>query len=217
MIIEGPDGMEYRRGTNLSRIGDEALLHPADWLEAERLGRIAAIFHSHISWPPVPSQRDWNAVNAWGVPWVIMSVPSFEWTIVEPQEATPPLLGRQWVHEVTDCYELIRDYYGRLGIVLPKFPRHPEWWKLGYDLYMENFAAAGFVPVSELREHDVVLMKIASETVNHGGVYLNGGRLLHHISGPTPDDARVRLSARVVYGQFYQSATHIRLRHKDLL
>src|SRR5699024_4319957 len=59
-----------------------------------------------------------------------------------------PLIGRGFVHGVTDCYALVRDYYAiELGIALPDYPRDWEWWHKGGNLYLEGVASAGFARI----------------------------------------------------------------------
>jgi proteasome lid subunit RPN8/RPN11 len=187
-------------------------IQPSKWLEAERAGTIKGIFHVHPDAPPIPSQNDLVSINAWGLPWVIMSWPSGEWAQHEPEESASrhniPLLGRWFQHGSTDCFGLIRDYYKRLGIELPDFERWERWEKQGFNLYLDNYESAGFSPVKEVRPHDVLLFRINSPVPNHGAVYLGDNRILQHLEG--------RLSSRAVYGDFYQKYTTHILRHREL-
>jgi cell wall-associated NlpC family hydrolase len=182
---------------------------PAEWLEAERLGAVRGVFHSHPDAPPVPSGADAAAMGAWGLPWVIVSVPSMETAEYVPEVRARPLLGRSFGYGGDDCYGLIRGYYGRLGVALPDFPREPGWEKRGASLYLDNYAKAGFSLADDgPKAHDVLLMQVHSPVPNHGAVYLGDGLMLHHID--------TRLSARAVYGDFYRKATTHILRHGDL-
>jgi len=183
-------------------------ISPGEWLEAERLGEIRGVFHSHIDAPPLPSGADVVAMEAWGLPWVIMSVPSMEWAEYLPQDkaSARPLLGRQFQHGGDDCYGIVRDYFKRLGVALPDFVREPEWWERGASLYLENYEKAGFSIASDApRANDVLLMQIHSPVPNHGAVYLGDGLILHHIDG--------RLSCIAVYGDFWRKATTHVLRY----
>jgi cell wall-associated NlpC family hydrolase len=189
---------------------DRFRISPADWLDAEARGEIRGIFHSHPDAPPVPSPADAAAMAAWGLPWAILSVPSMELAEYVPEKPHPrPLMGRVFDYGGDDCYGLIRDYYRRLGIRLPDFPREPGWEGRGMSLYLDNYARAGFSLVDGAPgPHDVLLMQVHSPVPNHGAIYLGDGLMLHHIN--------TRLSGTAVYGDFYRKATTHTLRHRDL-
>lgn len=118
-----------------------------------------------------------------------------------------PIIGRPFVHGVWDCYGLIRDWYRQeRGIELPNFERADGWWEQGENLYIDNYAAAGFVAHdAELQPGDVILMQYQASVVNHAGVYIGDGMMLHHLYGQ---------SARVVpyggSGRNEQSKTEVR-------
>ena len=146
-----------------------------------------AIFHSHPGGPFYPSKLDMQQQMATDIPWAI--------ACTHPQRnevfwfgdpvPSPPLLGRGFRHGVTDCYELIRDYYWQIhNIRLKQKPRSWEWWHDGERMYEDNFVDVGFfeVPMSEIAPSDVFLATINSETPNHAGVYIGDGLILHHVS-----------------------------------
>lgn len=170
------------------------------------VGTVQAVVHSHPNGPLFPSERDMQGQVDTALPWVIIPV-SAERTgdpIIWDADAPPaPLIGRPFVHGVSDCYTLIRDAY-RLGaegmaaqempgwpmppVELPEQPRRDGWWKAednapAQDLYTENFLRAGFrkITAKESRPGDVFLVKIASDVPNHGGVRLENGLILHHL------------------------------------
>jgi uncharacterized protein YjbI with pentapeptide repeats len=90
------------------------------------------------------------------------------------------------------------------GVTLPDYVRFDEWWKRGENLYLENFAAAGFsvIDSADLHPGDCFLMQVASPVPNHAAVYLGDDMILHHLQG--------RLSSRDVYGGYWQkNTTHI--------
>jgi proteasome lid subunit RPN8/RPN11 len=176
-----------------------------DVIAAKKKGVITAWIHSH----PVmdgeepqysPSAEDMRSQMANNVPYAIIVCDGENTSdIIVWGDTLPikPLLGRTFLHGVFDCYSLIRDVF-RLGkeecakqellwpfdpIVLPEFPRDDDWWKGDQDLYVENFQKAGFREVSfhEIQPGDVFLMKIKSNKLNHGGVLMGDGQILHHL------------------------------------
>lgn len=195
---------------NLSPFKDAFLIDPSDFAAAEDRGDIIRIIHSHPYASAEPSEVDLVSCEQTGIPWSIVSVPNGVWKDFEPSGYKAPLVGRQWAHGLLDCYSLVRDYFHEtLSIKIPDFEREFEWWHKGENLYLENFAKAGFyeVPIKEIAPHDVILMQIASPVVNHGAVYLGDDKMLHHLHR--------RLSCRDVFGGYYRRHTIKVVRHEN--
>jgi proteasome lid subunit RPN8/RPN11 len=168
------------------------IIPPEAWTDYEAdHGPVLAVLHSHPKTPPVPSSADMQGQIDSAVPWGILqssaegcSDPTWFGDQLEPL----PLIGRQFVHGVADCYSMIRDWFWQeKGIRLPDYPRDAEWWHKGGDLYSAFFGHAGFsvVPggIEAVQPGDVFLMKLRSKVINHGGVYTGDGLILHHIEG----------------------------------
>lgn len=201
----------YMPCRNVANDKDHFTIHPEDYAAAEEQGAIIAIAHSHCYAPATPSEADLVGCESSGVPWIIYALPTHQVHTFEPTGYKAPLIGREFHHGVLDCYSLVRDYYREeAGIDLPDYPRDVEWWLHGKNLYLEQFAAAGFVQVDahDLRQHDAILMQIASPVPNHAAVHVGGGVILQHLAG--------RLSSRDVYGGWFQKVTTHVLRHKTL-
>ena len=196
---------------NASEHPDQQFVLPArEYADAEDLGEVVSIVHSHPDTPARPSEADLVQCELSGVPWVIVSVMPGgagpvvdELRIVEPSGYQAPLVGRSWSHGVLDCWALVRDWYGReRGVELPNPSRVDGWWNDGTsDLYSDAaLLAAGFsqVAMSEASPGDVLLMQIRSRNLvpNHAAVYLGDGLILHHLHG--------RLSSRDVFGGYWQ-------------
>lgn len=186
------------------------MMDPHDYLDASDNGEILAVVHSHPSLPPVPSEPDKQACEASGLPWHIISVPNGTWGYLEPQGYTPDLIGRQWVHGVTDCYTLIRDWYRiSASVYLAEYERREEWWKHGDDLYVQHFSDEGFseIDLQDIRPGDALLMRVGSRVANHAAVYLGDNVILHH--------AQNRLSGRDLLDDAWRRRiTHV-LRYAD--
>lgn len=205
----------YAPCRNLGVGTDQFVIHPEDYFHADRRGQIVAVVHSHPNLPAAPSQADRVACEATGLPWFIVSYPGGDWRQLTPEGYVAPLVGRQWAHGVLDCYSLLRDWYAQeRGIELLDFARLDEWWLRGENLYVDNFAKAGFAPVEgaglggiDPEEGDVLLMQIASPVPNHAAIYLGDGLILHHLQG--------RLSSRDVYGGYWRKVTTHVLRYRQ--
>lgn len=192
---------------------DTFILAPDDFAAAEDAGAVVAIVHSHVGIPPAPSMADLVGIEAHGLPWLIVNHPLGTWSLTAPSGYVAPLFGRPFVHGVLDCYSLVRDYYRQeCGIDLPDFPRDPLWWERpGVNLYLDHFAEAGFVEITEddLRPHDSILMQAGADRPNHAAVYLGDNLIAQHFMG--------RLSSRDVFGGYWRRCAVKFLRHQSLM
>lgn len=211
-------------------------IDPKDFAKAESIGEIQAIVHSHPDGGVLPSDLDKLQIELHGVPWVIVAVskqdygdePSFG--VYEPCGYKPPLLGRNYIHGVQDCYSLVRDYYSReLDIDLPDFHRADAWWEHENHepLYEKNFAKAGFMKVqdkNDLQKHDVILCRVGrTHHVNHALIWLGDDGALK--SETTPDcvgntlilhHPYGRQSVREIYGKGWADRTVLVVRHQSM-
>jgi hypothetical protein len=186
-------------------------MNPKSFADAEDLGEIVYIVHSHPYTTNKPSMQDLVNIERSNVPWLIVNPHTKEYTITNPSGYIAPLIGRQFHHGILDCYTLIRDYYKQeLNIQIPDYQREDKWWLLGHNLYLDNFESADFEFVTDdsLKPHDVIFMQLGSSTVNHAGIFTTEGYLLHHIMG--------RLSSKDIYSGYYRNITTHIVRHKEL-
>lgn len=186
LLVEVNQRVELVPAENLSRERDRFTLSPYCWAKADALGEVVGIVHSHVEHDAQPSPADLEACEASGLPWWIYSIKSKQWSHFEPKGYTPDLVGREFVHGVTDCYSIVRDYYRqRLGVALPNYSRAVEWWQNGEDLYQQHFAEQGFreITLAQIQPGDAILMRIASKVPNHAAIYLGDGVILHHLQG----------------------------------
>jgi len=185
---------------------DQFSIDPGDYACAEDTGEIVAVVHSHPDATPDPSEADLVGCEASGLEWHIVGLPALVWRSIRPSGYRAPLVGRQFVHGVLDCYAIIRDWYRQeRGVELLDFERHDDWWLRGQDLYRQNFRAAGFEPCEELHPGAVLLMQIQSPVPNHAAIYLGDDFILHHLHG--------RLSSRDVFGGMWRKHTVTTLRY----
>jgi proteasome lid subunit RPN8/RPN11 len=203
----------YLPAANLCAEGghDRFRLDPMTYAEAEEIGQVLAVVHSHPNASANPSMADRVGCERSALTWLVMGWPSGVVKAVSPEGWQAPYKGREFCHGVLDCYTLIQDWYLReLRIELPDFEREDGWWEpaRGEDLYMRHYREAGFERVDgPPQRHDVILMQVRSDQANHGAVYLGDGVLLHHLHG--------RLSCEDVYGGYWERHTLALLRHRS--
>ena len=193
---------------NIAERNEHFVIHPEDWARAEDIGTPAVVVHSHPNMLPEPSQADLIGCERSGLPWLIVNWPVGSTKTIEPCGYHAPLIGREFLHGVLDCFTLIQDYYREvLGVTLETPHRADEWWAKGDNLYLDNYAAWGFERVTTPALHDVLLMQVGASVPNHGAIWLGDGCILHHQMG--------RLSSRDVYGGWYQKITTHIMRHRS--
>lgn len=149
-----------------------------------------------------PSEHDMRQQLADNIPWGVIATNGKTATDAVFWGDIPevPLEGRLFRHGPTgtdgrgDCYALIKDYYQqKLGITLPEGPRDYKWWHHNENLYVDNMKRAGFsvIPKEEAKEGDIFFAQVNSTVPNHGGVLLQGGLILHHLSNRVSGTANI--------------------------
>ncbi len=184
---------------------------PHDFADAEMQGDVVGVIHSHPGTGGAPSPLDAASHAASGLTWWIVGLPEPDApanVVTLPPANELPLLGREFVHGVTDCFALVRDWYWReLGVSIPDFRREDEWWHKGQNLYEDNWQAAGLLRIGQsepARVGDILVMNIGAAVGNHGAILVSDNVILHHLHG--------RLSCQEVYTGFYRDRTLFKLR-----
>lgn len=217
---------QYIPCNNIAHVDSEFMIDPMDIVKAEAIGKIQAIVHSHPDGTTKPSTLDRLQIAQHGVPWVIVSYPEQNIEI-HNEGMTAPLINREYIHGVLDCFSIVRDYYAReLDIAIDDFERTDLWWESAdSSLYLDNFESQGFVQVPDLQRHDVILCRVQpTKQVNHALIYLgNDGSLKSEQTEPVIGGHLVlhhpyrRRSRREIYGNLWRERTAIIVRHKSLM
>ena len=200
----------YHPCRNLSMTDHQCfIIDPEDYVKADNLGDIVAVVHSHPLTPPNPSQADKVSCEASGLPWYIVNPNTEQWGYLEPCGYEAPLLGRQWVWGITDCWSLVRDWYKEnKNIELRDWdrPTTPEEF-LKNPLFEQCAWRTGFRKLrydERLENGDVLAMAILGNGLNHVAIFINGD-VLHHLTD--------RLSCIEPYSEWLQKCTGARYRY----
>lgn len=209
-------------------------IDPSEFIKLSQIGDIQAIVHSHPDGTGELSEIDKIQMGLHGVDWVICGIGKdllthdfyIDLQIHQAKAYHAPLLGREYVHGLQDCYTLVQDYYSReLNIDLPNFKRIDDWWEdeNHEPLYQNNFKQAGFIQVDDLQKHDVILCRVGRTFhINHALVFLGNGKLNSETTPPVIGNSLIlhhphgRLSVREIYGDSWQRRMALVVRHQTL-
>ena len=185
------------------------IINPKEYANIEDKATIIAVFHSHPFEQPYPSAADKTICEKFKIPWYIYSVSLNKWYDFKPSGYKAPLVGREYVFGVHDCWSLIRDYFETINITLRDWDRPINPQDFTDNPYFENcFEKTGFRELKSeesLKENDCLLFSLNSTGLNHIGVLLQNQMILHHIEG--------RLSSRDFYGEWLMKCTGKRIRY----
>ena len=209
VVIKGRN--RYWPCNNLAEEDEFFVLSPDDFAAAEDAGEVIAVIHSHPKTPPTPSQADLVACEKSGLPWFIVNPGTEVWTETKPSGFKAPLLGREWVWGVQDCWNLAHQWYEESWMLaLQDWPRPINPNDFNADPMFERcWKETGFVEVDskDIQFGDLLLISLHSTGLNHCAVYVGSQLILHHVQG--------RLSSRDIYGGYYQKNTGRVLRHSS--
>ena len=169
-------------------------VNPIHYVKTEALGTIQALLHSHpylpgshhqypMEWPSTQDMTTWMLGS---IPWGICATDGEGITplVWLDENRDEPIVGREFIHGVNDCYSVIRDWFKvNRSIALPNYARGMDWWFAGKNLYEDNFENAGFTEVSrdDIQVGDVVLIRVGAPVVNHAAVVSGENEITHHL------------------------------------
>lgn len=194
-------------------VQSEFAISPIEYANAEDVGEIVTIVHSHPFRDGSAGPTDIVSQKKWGIDWLIVGLnnnTSVDLYWLKSNREELPLYGRPYTWHVNDCGSFIRDFYKQeFNIELPDFYRPENFWETGQEIYLEAYEKAGFHAISfaELQHGDVILFALGTHITSHGAVYIGNNQIAHHLRG--------RLSCKDILGRYYTDRATRFLRHKD--
>lgn len=181
----------------------DGIFYPVQNLAKDKVNTFACVFkeeadiwvHSHTVGhtvaspdydPRSPSYEDLLGQKATGKEWALIVTdgvtcnPPLYWG--NPRNR-PPLIGRDFIFNIQDCFSLAQDYYFQEhGIILDTVPRTPFWNEEGENHIIENFERLGFeqVPLNKVQVGDALIYQVRSQVPNHIGIYYQPDKVLSH-------------------------------------
>lgn len=237
VVVITPTGSEkYIKCNNIAKDPTKDFqICPTSFIDAEEIGEVVGICHSHPDSSSKPSPYDIAVMStnrelelqidpdSNPIPWHIVSWPEGDYRQVIP-EVCKELIGRPFVHNFWDCWQVCNDYYKKYhGLVFERYQREDGWWEVkdGPSHYVDGFEKAGFYEVSKPQIGDLIVMQIGrTYHPNHAGIYLGntesfegrnlygGPFLLHHMYN--------KKSEIIMYGGQWANRTRLILRHKEV-
>lgn len=204
MILKGVNTAE-RKFYHFDMNPDVYLQVPDGW-------EVTATYHSHPAGITDPSDADRSMCESSAMPMHIVCGGNRSHQMIQPVGFKAPYLKRSYVFGVHDCFSLVRDWYaGELGIELPHFNEERAAFRRGESVYLNNFEKAGFVDARNMPvlHGDLFFIQVDSKVPNHSAIWLDGGRILHHVVN--------RVSATSPWSGYWAQAMTNHLRHKTRL
>jgi proteasome lid subunit RPN8/RPN11 len=189
------------------------IINPSAILPYLKSGALVAYYHSHPKGDEKLSDGDKRISELAGYPVCCFSLTTGKFAEYTPCGFRPPLLGRQWISGVQDCFALFQDYYReKLGIYVDRPDITLEVLANGAPMLFEWMRTQDFVRVQgKPKEHDVLCMSILCKSgqCNHVAIYTGNNVMMHHLIN--------ELSAIRVYGGAWERNTVAIARHKSLI
>ncbi len=192
-------------------LGEQFIICPDAWADAEDEAEIVAVFHSHSNVPPTASQADLASCEYLDLPFYIVTPETEQWNYYEPSGYKKGLIGREWKWNIQDCWSLIEDWFQeKQNVKIQHWPRPKSPKEFSNNpLFEYALPKLGFVELEntiDLEKGDVLLMDTTNTgKLDHVALYIGDQTILHHCVK--------RLSCRETFDQKYIEWTKKKYRY----
>ena len=163
---------------------EEFEISPMAYAHWEEVG-IKGVWHSHLDLDAF-SPLDQQVMAQDTLPWAVYCLKTDNFIQADP-DGIAPLVGRPFCFGIYDCYSLVSDKLGELGVQLPAWPRgrYGEWNTPEFQPFDEQWKHVG-KPVANgpYQEGDILLMNLGDHAghTDHVGVFVDHQHFLHHLA-----------------------------------
>ena len=201
---------EVYEARNVSNDKNKFSISAKDYVSADGVSEIEAVYHSHPETEMGFSEYDkFNSINH-EIIYVLYSMKDNSFTQFDPSLTTfNKYIGREFEIGKTDCFALIKDFYEfELNIKLNEHHRDEKYKQYLGKLFDVNFNSEGFGVVNEPQKYDCILFKErGGKFSNHIALYLGDDLILHQ---PQKSYSRVE-----EYTGKHKKLTNYIIRHKQ--
>jgi proteasome lid subunit RPN8/RPN11 len=149
-----------------------------------KTGCVFAMYHSHVVDDHQFSELDLMTAKMAEIPMLLYSKVTKKFNYYRPPACLAPFEDRYFILGLQDCITLVSDYYEqKFGAPLPFFVRSNEEVRDGLAHLHLHFGDFNLIQVEgEPQAEDIILLSIMNDGgINHAGIYLGGGVVLHQM------------------------------------
>lgn len=184
------------------------ILNPLDYINAEKLGKIVALYHSQDDeFPSI--MDDINSYNHEIIS-IIYGKKTNKFNISSP--IVKEYLNRDFNIKENNCYTLLRDYLkDKKGINLNTYSNIDDDWFLKNPSFIsEHIIEDGGIEIDfkDIKQDDILFFGKNKQHINHIGIWIGNGLFLHH----------PRLSKSIIenLNDHYKNKLVMVVRHRDI-
>lgn len=179
LIIEINDEYKFIKCRNVSfHKKTESIVHPMDYVMAEKQGKVISIVHSQ----PSAGTSFTDNVTAYNQNLfsVVYSWETDQFYLIAPE--LKDYLFKDFKLGEYDCLELVRNYYREeLNINISPYNQSDSWFLNNPTIIYDNFKKEGFIEINRgrMRKNDVILFGNNKE-IGHLAIAMGNNLMLHH-------------------------------------
>ena len=186
LIVEKNDYLSAHPCRNSANKTNFFSVNSYDYLKVSFHGKIIGCYHGHLS--DNISFSFWDYVNCkkLELDWVLYNI-KYDYFNLLTHQNCPQFLFKQFDIENANCYHLVRDYYYHvLNVVLPNLNIKEGWfenWNLSKMIDLCDSNSLKIKTINEVKEHDIIGLRIDKSYPTHFGIYIGNNYVLHHPRG----------------------------------